>query len=169
MADGSIIIDTKVDSTGAEKDINKLSGVLKKGSVAIGAGIAAATGAVATLTGLAVKQYATYEQMVGGVETLFKNSASIVENYAAGAFKSAGLSANEYMETITGFSASLLQGLGGDTKKAAEIGNMAVIDMSDNANKFGTSMEDIQHAYQGFAKQNYTMLDNLKLGKRAIA
>lgn len=164
MADGSIIIDTKVDSTGAEKDINKLSGVLKKGSVAIGAGIAAATGAVAGLTKAAVEQYATYEQMVGGVETLFKESANIVENYAAGAFKSAGLSANEYMETITGFSASLLQGLGGDTEKAARIGNQAVIDMSDNANKMGTNMADIQHAYQGFAKQNYTMLDNLKLG-----
>lgn len=169
MADGSIIIETKVDSKGAEKDINKLSGVLKKGSVAIGTGIAAATGAVATLTGLAVKQYATYEQMVGGVETLFKNSAGLVERYAAGAFETAGLSANEYMETITGFSASLLQGLGGDTEKAARIGNQAVIDMSDNANKMGTAMEDIQHAYQGFAKQNYTMLDNLKLGRRAIA
>ena len=164
MADGSIIIETKVDPKGAEKDINKLSGALKKGSVAIGAGIAAATGAVATLTGLAVKQYATYEQMVGGVETLFKNSAGLVERYAAGAFETAGLSANEYMETITGFSASLLQGLGGDTEKAARIGNQAVIDMSDNANKMGTAMEDIQHAYQGFSKQNYTMLDNLKLG-----
>lgn len=164
MADGSIIIDTKINSTGAEKDINKLSGVLKKGSVAIGAGIAAATGAVAGLTKAAVEQYATYEQMVGGVETLFKESANIVENYAAGAFRSAGLSANEYMETITGFSASLLQGLGGDTEKAARIGNQAVIDMSDNANKMGTNMADIQHAYQGFAKQNYTMLDNLKLG-----
>lgn len=164
MADGSIIIDTKVDSTGAEKDINKLSGILKKGSVAIGTGIAAATGAVATLTGLAVKQYATYEQMTGGIETLFKDSASKVMEYANVAYKTAGLSANEYMETITGFSASLLQGLGGDTKKAAEIGNMAVIDMSDNANKMGTSMEDIQHAYQGFSKQNYVMLDNLKLG-----
>lgn len=157
MADGSIIIETKVDSKGAEKDINKLSGVLKKGSVAIGTGIAAATGAVVTLTGLAVKQYATYEQMVGGVETLFKNSAGLVERYAAGAFETAGLSANEYMETITSFSASLLQGLGGDTEKAARIGNQAVIDMSDNANKMGTAMEDIQHAYQGFAKQNYTI------------
>ena len=164
MADGSIIIDTKVDSTGAEKDINKLSGVLKKGSVAIGAGIAAATGAVATLTGLAIKQYATYEQMTGGIETLFKNSASQVMEYANSAYKTAGLSANEYMNTITGFSASLLQGLGGDTKKAADIGNQAVIDMSDNANKMGSNMQDIQNAYQGFAKQNYTMLDNLKLG-----
>ena len=164
MADGSIIIETKVDSKGAEKDINKLSGVLKKGSVAIGTGIAAATGAVATLTGLAVKQYATYEQMVGGVETLFKNSAGLVERYASGAFETAGLSANEYMETITSFSASLLKGLGGDTEKAARIGNQAVIDMSDNANKMGSSIDTIQTAYAGFAKQNYTLLDNLKLG-----
>lgn len=112
----------------------------------------------------AISSYAEYEQLVGGVETLFKDSAKTVENYANIAYKTAGLSANEYMETVTSFSASLLQGLGGDTKKAAEIADMAIIDMSDNANKMGTSMESIQNAYQGFAKQNYTMLDNLKLG-----
>lgn len=126
--------------------------------------VTAATGAVAALTKVSVAQYAEYEQLVGGVETLFKGSSDIVKKYADDAYKSAGLSANEYMNTITGFTASLLQGLGGDTKKAAEIGNQAVIDMSDNANKMGTSMEMIQNAYQGFAKQNYTMLDNLKLG-----
>lgn len=126
--------------------------------------VTAATGAVAALTKVSVAQYAEYEQLVGGVETLFKDSSDIVKKYADDAYKSAGLSANEYMNTITGFTASLLQGLGGDTKKAAEIGNQAVIDMSDNANKMGTSMEMIQNAYQGFAKQNYTMLDNLKLG-----
>lgn len=112
----------------------------------------------------AVTSYADYEQLVGGVETLFKDSAGIVEDYANQAYKTAGLSANEYMETITSFSASLIQGLGGDTKKASEIGNMAIIDMSDNANKMGTSIEMIQNAYQGFAKDNFTMLDNLKLG-----
>ena len=111
-----------------------------------------------------ISNYADYEQLVGGVETLFKESSDIVQGYAEQAYKTAGLSANEYMETVTSFSASLLQGLGGDTKKAAEIADLAIIDMSDNANKMGTSMEMIQNAYQGFAKQNYTMLDNLKLG-----
>ena len=104
------------------------------------------------------------QQSIGGVETLFKESAGVVEEYAKNAYKTAGLSANDYMETVTGFSASLLQGLGGDTGKAAEIANTALTDMSDNANKMGTNMQDIQNAYQGFAKQNYTMLDNLKLG-----
>lgn len=112
----------------------------------------------------AIKNYADYEQLIGGVETLFKDSANIVEEYANQSYKTAGLSANEYMETITSFSASLLQSLNGDTAKVAEVGNMAVIDMADNANKMGTSMSLIQSAYQGFAKQNYTMLDNLKLG-----
>ena len=112
----------------------------------------------------AVNSYADYEQLVGGVETLFKDSAGIVEGYANDAYKTAGLSANEYMETVTSFSASLLQSLGGDTAKAAEYGNRAVTDMADNANKMGTDIGMIQNAYQGFAKQNYTMLDNLKLG-----
>ena len=111
-----------------------------------------------------LSSYAQYEQLVGGVETLFKDSADQVQKYAAVAYKTAGVSANTYMETVTSFSASLLQGLGGDTKKAAEIADMAIIDMADNANKMGTSIESIQYAYQGFAKQNYTMLDNLKLG-----
>lgn len=112
----------------------------------------------------AIGSYAEYEQLVGGVETLFKDSAKTVQDYAAQAYKTAGVSANEYMQQATSFSASLLQGLGGDTKKAAEIANTAIVDMSDNANKMGTSIEMIQNAYQGFAKQNYTMLDNLKLG-----
>lgn len=112
----------------------------------------------------AIESYADYEQLVGGVETLFKDSAPIVEKYANEAYKTAGLSANQYMETVTSFSASLLQSLGGDTKKASEYSNRAIIDMSDNANKMGTDMSMIQNAYQGFAKQNYTMLDNLKLG-----
>lgn len=108
--------------------------------------------------------YAQYEQLVGGVETLFKDSAKIVEDYAAVAYKTAGLTANEYMSTVTSFSASLLQGLGGDTEKAAKIADMAILDMADNANKMGTSMETLQYAYQSFAKQNFVLLDNLKLG-----
>ena len=112
----------------------------------------------------AITSYADYEQLVGGVETLFGESAGIVQEYANQAYASAGLSANEYMETVTGFSASLLQSLDGDTKKTAEYSNRAIKDMSDNANKMGTDMSMIQNAYQGFAKQNYTMLDNLKLG-----
>lgn len=130
-------------------------------------GAAAATAAAtatAALVKSAVTAYSDYEQLVGGVETLFKDSASEVQKYAANAYQTAGSSANEYMETVTGFSASLLQSLDGDTKAAAEKANVAITDMSDNANKMGTSMESIQNAYQGFAKQNYTMLDNLKLG-----
>lgn len=105
----------------------------------------------------AVESYAEYEQLVGGVETLFKDSAKEVEKYANNAYKTAGLSANKYMETVTSFSASLLQGLNGDTAKTAKIADMAITDMADNANKMGTSMEMIQNAYQGFAKQNYTI------------
>ena len=112
----------------------------------------------------AIDNYADYEQLIGGVETLFKDSASIVEGYANNAYKTAGLSANDYMETVTSFSASLLQSLNNDTAKSAEVADMAITDMSDNANKMGTDMSMIQSAYQGFAKQNYTMLDNLKLG-----
>ncbi|NFO46526.1 hypothetical protein FDB40_06275 [Clostridium botulinum] len=174
MADGSIIIDTKVDSSGAENGVKSLGklggmasnvlGVATKAAAGMAVGITAATGAVVALTKASIDQYAQYEQLTGGVETLFKDSSDTVMQYANIAYKTAGLSANEYMNTITSFSASLLQGLGGDTKKAADIGNQAVIDMGDNANKMGTAMESIQNAYQGFAKQNYTMLDNLKLG-----
>jgi len=112
----------------------------------------------------ALDQGAQLEQSIGGVETLFKNNADTVTRYAQEAYRTTGLSANEYMQSVTSFSASLLQSLGGDTAKAADIANMAMIDMADNSNKMGTSMEAIQNAYQGFAKQNYTMLDNLKLG-----
>lgn len=149
----------------ASEKIGKFFGSVAKtvGKASLAAIGAAATG-IAALTKSAVENYAEYEQLVGGVETLFKDSSSKVLEYANRAYKTAGLSANDYMETVTSFSASLLQSLGGDTEKAAEIGNMAVIDMSDNANKMGSSMESIQNAYAGFAKQNYTMLDNLKLG-----
>ena len=112
----------------------------------------------------AVSGFAEYEQLIGGVETLFKSSAGVVQEYANQAFQTAGLSANQYMSTVTSFSASLIQSLGGDTAAAAEMANQAIIDMADNANKMGTDMTSIQNAYQGFAKQNFTMLDNLKLG-----
>lgn len=149
----------------ASEKIGKFFGSVAKtvGKASLAAIGAAATG-IAALTKSAVENYAEYEQLVGGVETLFKDSSAKVLEYANNAYKTAGLSANDYMETVTSFSASLLQSLGGDTEKAAEIGNMAVIDMADNANKMGSSMEAIQNAYAGFAKQNYTMLDNLKLG-----
>ena len=131
--------------------------------VSVAATTAGAT-AISALTGLAINSYADYEQLVGGVETLYKTSADKVQQYAADAYKTAGLSANEYMNTATTFAASLVSSLGGDTEQAAELANTAIGDMSDNANKMGTDMESIQNAYNGFSKQNYTMLDNLKLG-----
>ena len=131
---------------------------------AIVAGVKAVAGAVKNIGEAAIQSYGEYEQLVGGVETLFKSSADTVMQYAANAYKTAGMSANEYMDTVTSFSASLLQSLGGDTDKAAQKADQAITDMADNANKMGTGMEMIQNAYQGFAKQNYTMLDNLKLG-----
>ena len=132
---------------------NGLKTAAKIGTAAVGA----ATAGIAALTKSAVENYAEYEQLVGGVETLFKQSADTVMGYAENAYKTAGLSANEYMNTVTSFSASLLQSLGGDTEAAANYADMAITDMSDNANKMGTSMEMIQNAYQGFAKQNYTI------------
>ncbi len=143
---------------------SKIGGGLK----VIGTGMAVAAGvAGAAAVGLSQKvisAYADYEQLVGGVDTLFGDASKKVQQFADDAFLTAGLSANEYMETVTGFSASLLQSLGGDTSKAADVANQAVTDMSDNANKMGSDIGSIQNAYQGFAKQNYTMLDNLKLG-----
>lgn len=127
-------------------------------------GLKSLGGAFVNVGKQAVASYADYEQLVGGVETLFKKSAGTVQKYAANAYKTAGLSANDYMETVTSFSASLIQSVGGDTDKAAKIADRAITDMADNANKMGTSIDMIQNAYQGFAKQNYTMLDNLKLG-----
>jgi hypothetical protein len=139
---------------------NKIAKAAKVASTAI-AGLSTAAAGLAKSS---IGEFADYEQLTGGVETLFKGSADKVKAYANEAYRTAGLSANQYMETVTSFSASLLQGLNGDTAKAADIANKAIVDMSDNANKMGTSMEMIQNAYQGFAKQNYTMLDNLKLG-----
>lgn len=157
--------DASLASTGK---VDKLGSALKKGlgaAAKIGAAaVTAAAAGIASLTKKAIENYAEYEQLVGGVETLFKESSAKVQAYADNAYKSANMSANEYMETVTGFSASLLQSLDGDTAKAADYANRAIIDMADNANKMGTSMEMLQNTYQGFAKQNYTMLDNLKLG-----
>lgn len=154
---------------GAGEKTSKFGESLKSGLAAAAkvgaAAIGVASAAVGALTKQSLDGYAEYEQLVGGVETLFKDSADIVTGYAENAYKTAGLSANQYMETVTSFSASLLQSLGGDTEAAAEIADLAITDMADNANKMGTSMEMIQNAYQGFAKQNYTMLDNLKLGR----
>ena len=217
---GTIAVDHSEASRGMDAIADKASGVTavfeKVGSAAlavgktIATGVAAGTAAVGALAKSAVEGYADYEQLVGGVETLFGTGGKTLEEYAASvgksaqlvekgvgdyaavtaeyiseveqeynalisaqnkvldyasdAYKTAGLSANEYMETVTSFSASLLQGLGGDTDKAADVANRAITDMADNANKMGTSISMIQNAYQGFAKQNYTMLDNLKLG-----
>lgn len=148
--------------------VSQFGSALKSGlavaAKAAAAATAAAAGAVIALTKSAVENYGEYEQLVGGVETLFKDSAGTVEEYAKNAYQTAGLSANEYMETVTSFSASLLQSMGNDTEAAAKKADRAITDMSDNANKMGTDMQSIQNAYQGFAKQNYTMLDNLKLG-----
>ena len=132
------------------------------------AGLSRAAQGLLTAAGAAVagsvKQFADYEQNLGGIETFFKDSADIVQQYADEAYKTAGLSANQYMQTVTSFSAALISSLGGNTRAAAELADIAIVDMADNANKFGTSIESIQSAYQGFAKQNYNMLDNLKLG-----
>lgn len=152
----------------AESRAGSIGGTIAKGlgiaGAAAGAAIGAAATGVATLTTESVKAYADFEQLSGGVEKLFGDSSDTVMEYASQAFETAGMSANQYMETVTGFSASLLQGLGGDTDAAADIANMAIADMADNANTYGTDMEAIQNAYMGFAKGNYTMLDNLKLG-----
>ena len=151
-------------ASGISNALGKIGGVAKTVGKVTAVGLGVASTAVVALGKSAIGAYANYEQLVGGVETLFKDSADTVIKNASRAYKTAGLSANEYMETVTSFSASLLQSLGGDTVKASEMADMAITDMSDNANKMGTSMEMIQNAYNGFAKQNFTMLDNLKLG-----
>lgn len=154
--------DQASDKVGAVGD--KIKSGLGKAAKVAGAAVTAAATAAGALVKQSTEAYANYEQLVGGVDTLFKKSSKKVQAYAANAYKTAGLSANQYMETVTSFSASLLQSVGGDTDKAAEKANMAITDMSDNANKMGSNMVDVENAYKGFAKQNYTMLDNLKLG-----
>ena len=143
-------------ASGAQKVADATAGISRTAQ----AGLAAAAAATVKI----VDSYADYEQLIGGVETLFKGDAKTLVNYANNAYKTAGLSANAYMETATGFAASLVSSLGGDTRKAVEMADMAITDMADNANKMGSDIRSIQNAYQGFAKQNYTMLDNLKLG-----
>ena len=156
---------------------NELSGgasaALSAGAVALGNILSDVIQGVASFAGEqlgnAFLNYANYEQLVGGVETLFKDASQTVQDNAKQAFRTAGMSANEYMENVTSFSASLISSLDGDTVKAAEVADRAIVDMSDNANKMGTDMERITDAYQGFAKSNYTMLDNLSIagGKAA--
>lgn len=189
MADGRVVIQVDMNGDRAQSGISKLRGLLgglsdtgtKVGSVfksvlganlisgALMSGIEALTGSIKGAFSTVISEGAALQQSLGGVETLFKGSADKVKAYADEAFRTAGLSANAYMENVTSFSASLLQSLGGDTEKAADVANRAMIDMSDNANKMGTDIGRIQDAYQGFAKDNYTMLDNLKLGRKTIA
>lgn len=160
MEDGS----KKALSFGDVLKANLSSDLIISGVKALGSAIKEVGAALVDLGKQSVAGFAEQEQLIGGVDTLFKENSAAVQQYAAEAYKTAGLSANQYMETVTGFSASLLQALGGDTAAAADKANRAITDMSDNANKMGTDMQSIQNAYQGFAKQNYTMLDNLKLG-----
>lgn len=163
MSDGH-----KFGSSLGGKVVSGFGSTIKKGfALAAKAGIAtisAASAGIGAIVKSSASAYADYEQNIGGVETLFKDNADTIVKYASEAYKTAGISANDYMQNVTSFSASLLQGLGGDTAQAAKIANEAMVDMSDNANKMGTDISSIQNAYQGFAKQNYTMLDNLKLG-----
>lgn len=158
----------KFGSSLGGKVVSGFGSTIKKGfALAAKAGIAtisAASAGIGAIVKSSASAYADYEQNIGGIETLFKDNADTIVKYASEAYKTAGISANDYMQNVTSFSASLLQGLGGDTAQAAEIANEAMVDMSDNANKMGTDISSIQNAYQGFAKQNYTMLDNLKLG-----
>lgn len=165
---GDDIDDLEKSTKDASKGFTVFKGVMANlataGIMAVANGCKQAVGALVGMVKESVQAYAEYEQLVGGVDTLFKDSSKTVQKYANDAYKTAGMNANRYMDTVTSFSASLLSALHGDTAKSAKVADMAIIDMSDNANKMGTSIEMIQNAYQGFAKQNYTMLDNLKLG-----
>lgn len=162
--DGYLKFNTKIDSSGFSSGIHKIGSIAKSGLAVISGLTAGIIASFAATSKASLDSVASLEQNLGGIDTLFKDSADIVIENAKRAYKTAGMSANEYMQNVTSFSASLLQSLSGNTKAAAEVADMAMTDMSDNANKMGTSMELIQNAYQGFAKQNYTMLDNLKLG-----
>lgn len=161
-ADGHLNFDTKIDESGFNQGISKLGNIVKGGAAFLG--IKKLSDGMVNLGKAALESVASIEQNLGGVETLFGTSAGAVIANAENAYKTAGLSANAYMETVTGFSASLLQSLGNDTEAAVSYADQAIVDMSDNAAKFGSDMSSIQNAYAGFAKQNFTMLDNLKLG-----
>lgn len=157
-----------VDDQASSKVSNitgKIGGGLKTAANIGVKAITAASSAIVGLTGLAIKNYSEYEQLVGGVDTLFKDASQKVQQYAADAYKTAGMSANDYMENATAFSASLISSLGGDTAKAAEYANTAMVSMSDNANKMGTDIESIVATYQSLSRGNMAMLDNLKLGR----
>ena len=168
FADGKVVIDTDLNTKEFESGLSKMGSLAKSGFSAMATGVLAVSGTIATgltaIVGAGVKSYADLEQNLGGIETLFKGSADTVIKNAEQAYKTAGISANTYMENVTSFSASLLQSLGGDTEAAAKISDMAMRDMSDNANKMGTDMETIIATYQSLARGNYAMLDNLKLG-----
>ena len=151
--DGRVTLSTKLDTSGIAKDAKGIKSALSTSCKAVAALGAAAAAAIVTVTKQSVDSYAAYEQLAGGVETLFKRSADKVKAYAKSAYKTAGVSANAYMEAVTSFSASLISSLGGNTEKAADVANMAMVDMNDNANKMGTPLANIQTAYQGFAKQ----------------
>lgn len=164
-SDGTLKFDTSLDTGGLQSGMGKVASVAQQAlGVFTGQMMARAVDALANLGKSALDSVGQLEQNVGGVETLFGDAADAVIASADRAYQTAGMSANDYMSTVTSFSASLLQSLGGNTEEAAKVADMAIIDMADNANKMGTSMDMIQNAYQGFAKQNYTMLDNLKLG-----
>lgn len=157
-----------VDDQASDKISNlssKLGNGLKTAAKIGTAAVGAAAAGITALTTAAVNNYAEYEQLVGGVETLFKQSADVVQQYAANAYKTAGMSANDYMANATAFSASLISSLGGDTEKAAEYANRAMVSMSDNANRMGTSLDSIVQTYQSLSRGNFAMLDNLKLGR----
>lgn len=154
------ILDPEAESAGNSAGL-KIGSALKVAAIA---GVVATGAALGKLISSSLSEGADLQQSLGGVETLFKDNADKVKKYATEGYRTAGMSANAYMETVTGFSASMIKSLNGDTAKAADLSNQAIVDMSDNANKMGTNIGDIQNAYQGFAKQNYTMLDNLKLG-----
>lgn len=168
MKGGEITFNFKGDTDDLDKKTNSISSKLGSMGSAIGSAFVKGSAVVGTalvgMVGASVKSYADIEQSIGGVETLFKDSANAVIENSKKAYQTAGIDANTYMEQVTSFSASLLQSLGGDTKKSAEIADQAIIDMADNSNKMGTSLESIQTAYQGFAKGQYMLLDNLKLG-----
>lgn len=161
---GKLIIKIDGDPKGFYDKTGDIDKFTNKALKNIAKGAAVTTAAIAAMGTMSIKSYADYEQLVGGVDTLFKESSKKLQGYAAEAYKTSGISANTYMQNATSFSASLLSSLAGDTEKAADIANMAMIDMSDNANKMGTPIENITTAYQGFAKQQYMLLDNLKLG-----
>jgi phage-related protein len=161
---GDVNDSAKESSSTLSNTLTKVGNATLALAKTVAVGVTATATAIGAITGKAVNAYGEYEQLVGGVETLYKESSDIVLQYAQNAYKTAGLSANKYMELTTSFTASLLQGLNGDTAKTAKVADMAITDMSDNVNKMGTSMEMVQNAYQGFSKNNYTMLDNLKLG-----